>query len=248
VHDVRQRDRIGYGFDMASEQGDMGSARKSGRFFFAMIAALAVAVPLRAGNIEFPDEAAAARSVIADKCPSCLGGGVTLCGTAEVGFGQAFPRHFFSGTPKRGYLPGFRLSGGEFRALARSMSFQSLTQSLRQSFAALPLVVIDDDFAAARVIPTPQSVDVRFPEGLHQCVGDRSKAWGCCVTADCRQECCEKSLGSPRITVRWKDPEDGDLLVLRYSHTTGDSTLTRETGAGKKYIYWCITDEPALIQ
>jgi hypothetical protein len=227
----------------------MRRASKAGLFLLAMAAVLAAAAaPLRAGSVEFPEEAAAAKSVIAGKCPNCLGGGVTLCGTADVRFGQGFAHDFFSGRPKRGYLPGFRLSGGEFRALARSLPYQPLTQSLRQSFAVLTLVIIDDGFASTRVIPTPQSIDVRFPEGLHQCVGDRSKPWGCCVTSDCRRECCEKSLGSPRITVRWTDPEDGDLLVFRYSHTAGDSTLTRETRAGKKYVYWCITDEPGRIQ
>jgi hypothetical protein len=201
-----------------------------------------------AGNLPFPKDGAAAKDAIAENCPTCLAAGVTLCGTVDVAFGKRFSRHFFAGTPKRGYLPGFRLSGEEFRALARSMSYDAVMQSLRQSFASLPLVVIDNRFAAARVIPAPASVDVTFPEGLHQCVRDAAKPWGCCIAADCAQECCEKSLGSPQIAVRWDDPESGDKVTFHFSHTLGASTLTRETKAGKTYLYWCIAEEPGVVQ
>jgi hypothetical protein len=222
-------------------------------FRFCLILGSLVALMLASGqavggNLPVPVEGAAARAAIIDACPACLAGGVTLCGTADVRFGKAFARHFFAGTPARGYLPGFRLSGTEFRALARSLSYPALMQSLRQSFASLPLVVIDSGFAAARVLPAPHAVEVTFPEELHQCVRDPGKPWGCCVAADCARECCEKSLGSPEIAVRWDDRESGDAVTFRFSHTAGASTLTRETAAGEKHLYWCITGEPGWLQ
>jgi hypothetical protein len=165
-----------------------------------------------------------------------------------VQFGKRPFRNFFAGKPKRGFLPGFPLSGEEFRALARSMSYESAMQSLRQTFASLPLVIIDGGFAATRIIAAPTSVDIIFPEGLHQCVRDVAKPWGCCIAADCKTECCEKSLGSPRIAVRWDDPDSGDTLTFHFSHTLGASTLTRETSAGRKYLYWCIAEQPGLLQ
>lgn len=201
-----------------------------------------------AGTVPFPQEGETAKAAIIDGCPTCLAAGVTLCGTADVQFGKRFPRHFFAGTPKRGYLPGFRLSGAEFRTLARSMSYESVMQSLQQSFATLPLVVIDSGFAATRVIAAPRSVEIAFPEGLHQCVRDPEKPWGCCIAADCRTECCEKSLGSPRVAVHWDDPESGDALTFHFSHTLGASTLTRKTAAGKTVLYWCKADEPGWLQ
>jgi hypothetical protein len=201
-----------------------------------------------AGNLPFPKEGAAAKAVITEKCPSCLAGGVTLCGTDSVQFGKRFSRTLFAGKPKRGYLPGFRLSGEEFRTLARSMTYESLVQSLWQSFSALPLVIIDGGFAATRVIATPKLVEVIIPQALHQCVRDPAKPWGCCIASDCNTECCEKSLGSPQIVVRWDDPESGDKLTFHFSHTLGASTLTRETSAGKTYVYWCIAEEPGLVQ
>lgn len=213
------------------------------------LVALLMASPSDAGNLLFPKQGAAAKDVIVKDCPGCLAGGVTLCGTADVQFGKRLGANaFFAGDPKRGYLPGFRMSGQEFRALARSMSYDPMMQSLKQSFESLPLVVIDSGFAATRVLQTPKSVEVAFPTALHQCVSDRSKPWGCCVAADCQQECCEKSLGSPTVAVRWDDPVSGDKLIFHFNHTLGASTLTRETTAGKTFVYWCIAEEPALIQ
>jgi hypothetical protein len=215
---------------------------------FLLLMCLVVVSRAEAGNVPFPKEAAAARDVITESCPSCLAGGVTLCGTDNVQFGKRFSRTFFAGKPKRGYLPGFRLSGEEFRTLARSMTYESLVQSLWQSFSSLPLVVIDGGFAATRVIATPKLVEVIVPQALHQCVRDAAKPWGCCIANDCKTECCEKSLGSPQIIVRWDDPESGDKLTFHFSHTLGASTLTRETTAGKKYVYWCIAEEPGVVQ
>lgn len=208
-----------------------------------------MASPAAAGNLVFPKQGAAAKEAIAKDCPGCLATGVTLCGTADVRFGKRLgASYFFAGNPKRGYLPGFRLSGEEFRALARSMPYDGMMQSLKQSFEALPLVVIESGFAATRVLPTPKSVDIAFPQALHQCVSDRSKPWGCCIAADCKSECCEKSLGSPTVAVQWDDATSGDTLTFHFNHTLGTSTLTRATSAGKTYVYWCIAEEPGLIQ
>jgi hypothetical protein len=201
------------------------------------------------GNLVFPKQGAAAKDAIVKDCPTCMASGVTLCGTADVKFAKRLgASYFFAGQPKRGYLPAFRLSGEEFRALARSMTYDAMMQSLKQSFEALPLVVIDSGFAATRVLPTPKSVDIAFPQTLHQCVSDKSKPWGCCIAADCQQECCEKSLGSPAVAVHWDDATTGDKLTFHFSHTLGASTLTRETTAGKTFVYWCIAEEPGLIQ
>ncbi len=221
---------------------------KARTILLSLAVAMMMASPSVAGNLVIPKQGAAAKDVIANDCPSCLAGGVTLCGTADVQFGRRLGTDFFAGLPKRGYLPGFRLSGQEFRALARSLSYDAMMESLKQSFEALPLVVIDSGFAAARVLATPKSVEIAFPPALHQCVSDQSKPWGCCIAVDCKQECCEKSLGSPTVAVHWDDGTSGDKLTFHFNHTLGASTLTRETTAGKIYVYWCIAEEPGLIR
>jgi len=216
---------------------------------FALIGMLMMASPSGAGNLVFPKQGAAAKEAIFNGCATCISSGVTLCGTADVQFGKRLGASvFFAGDPRRGYLPGFRMSGQEFRALARSMPYDGMMQSLKQSFESLPLVVIDAGFAATRVLAKPKSVDIAFPQELHQCVSDQSKPWGCCVAADCKSECCEKSLGSPAVAVQWDDPTSGDTLTFHFGHTPGTSTLTRATAAGKTYVYWCIAEEPGLIQ
>jgi hypothetical protein len=219
------------------------------RTILVILTIIMMASPSAADNLVFPKQGATAKEAIVKDCPSCLAGGVTLCGTADVQFGKRLASgYFFAGKPKRGYLPGFRLSGEEFRALARSMPYDGMMQSLKQSFESLPLVVIDSGFAATRVLATPRAVEIEFPSALHQCVSDQSKPWGCCIAADCQQECCEKSLGSPAVAVHWDDATSGDKLTFHFSHTLGASTLTRETSTGKKYVYWCITEEPGRVQ
>lgn len=218
------------------------------RFGGVAILALLLTAPAFAGNLQFPASADAAKQVIMTDCPSCLATGVTLCGTENIGFGKRFARNLFAGKPKRGYLPGFRMSGEEFRALARSLTYESLIQTLRDGFSNLPLVVIDGKFAATRVLGPPGAVEITFPPALHQCVRDAAKPWGCCIAADCQQECCEKSLGSPQVTLRWDDPVAKEKLTFYFNHTLGSSTLTRETDGGKKTVYWCLTEEPGWIQ
>jgi hypothetical protein len=226
----------------------MASARTI-LFILVLAVATTMASPSVAGSLVFPKQGAAAKDAIVKDCPTCMVSGVTLCGTADVQFGKRLgASYFFAGQPKRGYLPAFRLSGEEFRALARSMSYDGMMQSLKQSFDGLPLVVIDSGFAATRVLATPKSVEVAFPQALHQCVSDQSKPWGCCIAADCKEECCEKSLGSPTVAVHWDDATTGDKLTFHFSHTLGTSTLTRETLGGKTYVYWCIAEEPGSIQ
>ena len=98
-----------------------------------------MALPAAAGNLVFPKQGAAAKEAIGKDCPTCMASGVALCGTVDVQFGKRLGAgYFFAGKPKRGYLPGFRLSGEEFRALARSMPYDGVMQSLKQSFESLP--------------------------------------------------------------------------------------------------------------
>jgi len=214
---------------------------------FWLAASLFLGVPATAGTLPLPPTAADAKQAIANGCPDCISRGVTPCGTGDVQFGKRFPKVFFAGKPARGYLPGFRMDAGEFASLARTLPYTGLMDTLRARFVDTPLVVVDGKFAAARVIPKASDVDIIFPQPLHQCLADKSKTWGCCVGA-CENECCEKSLGSPRIDMRWDDTETGDKLTFHYSSTLGASTLTRETTDGKTTLYWCLTNEAGMLQ
>lgn len=214
----------------------------------AMLLALGVGnVSAWAGGLPLPAEAAPMKSAVESDCPDCLTKGVTACGTADVQYGRRFPQQFFAGTPARGYLPAFRLTGAEFEKMARDMPRDALLAALQATFAAAPLVIIEAGFAAARVIKLPRSVAATFPEPLHQCLQDQSKPWGCCLAADCQQECCEKSLGSPTLTVTWQDDVNNETLVFSFGHSLGSSTLIRQTTAGQT-LYWCLTDEAGRLR
>ena len=208
---------------------------------------LSLTAPASAGTLPLPPTAAAAKQAIADGCPDCIAQGVTPCGTGDVQFGKRFPKVFLAGKPARGYLPGFRMSADEFTKLARALPYPALMDNLRARFVDTPLVVVEGGFKTARVIAKPADVEIIFPQPLHQCLADKTMTWGCCVT-DCQHECCEKSLGSPRIDLSWDDPDDGDKLTFHYSNSLGASTLTRVTTAGKSTLYWCLTSEAGLLQ
>jgi len=203
--------------------------------------------PAVAGALPLPPAAQAAKDTIGQQCPDCISRGVTPCGTGDVQFGKRFPKVFFAGKPARGYLPGFRMDAGEFTALARTLPYTGLMDSLRARFVNTPLVIVDDKFATTRVIAKTTDVEIIFPQPLHQCLADKSKTWGCCVGA-CQNECCEQSLGSPRIDLTWDDPDTGDKLTFHYSNTIGASTLLRQTAAGKTVLYWCVTTEAGMLQ
>jgi hypothetical protein len=203
--------------------------------------------PALAGSLPLPVEAAPLKSAIRTDCPDCLDKGVTACGTADVQYGQRFTRHFFAGTPNRGYLPAFRLSGAEFERMARTMPPDILLVAVYGAFVGTPLIVIEDGFATARVIKRPLSVEASFPAALHQCLQNQSKPWGCCLAADCQGECCEKNLGSPTLTVTWRDDANDETLVFSFGHSPGTSTLTRQSSTGRT-LYWCLTDETGRLR
>jgi hypothetical protein len=200
-----------------------------------------------AGGLPLPTEAAPLESAIRAGCPDCLDKGVTACGTADIQYGRRFASQFFAGTPKRGYLPAFRLSGAEFEHMARTMPPDVLLDAVYGAFVGTPLIVVEDGFAAAHVIKQPLAVEATFPEPLHQCLQDQSKPWGCCIAADCRGECCEKSLGSPTLTVTWRDDANDETLTFSFGHSPGSSTLSRRSSADST-LYWCLTDEAGLLR
>jgi hypothetical protein len=203
--------------------------------------------PALAGGLPLPAEAAPLEATIRADCPDCLDKGVTACGTADVQYGRRFAHQFFAGAPTRGYLPAFRLSGAEFEKMARTMPHNTFLAEVQATFADAPLVIIEEGFAAARVIKLPRAVAATFPEPLHQCLQDQGKPWGCCVAADCQQECCEKSLGSPTLTVTWQDDANSETLTFSFGHSPGSSTLIRQGSAGRT-LYWCLTDEAGRLR
>lgn len=202
-----------------------------------------MAATSEAAELPLPSNAAALPKIIAAACPTCAAAGYTPCGTQDVRWGRHFASTALLGTPKRGYLVTFAMSGSDFRTLARGTDYEALRTTLRERFARVRLVVLEDDFADARVLPEPITTTVTFPERLHACVHDTDWPWGCCAS-DCDQECCEKSLGSPAIDVEWRDGDE--RLHYHYGHTTGTTWLQRTSSSGAVH-YFCLNDAKGIL-
>ena len=205
----------------------------------AVAAALIAAATASAAELPLPSGAADALRTIAATCPACERDGYLACGSPEVAWGRGFASHALLGRPPRAYLVASAPTGEEFRRLARSTIFAELPVVLHHRFAGARLVVWDDGFTNVRVLASPTKVAVGFSEALHACVYGTQKPWGCCVAESCAEECCEKDLGSPTVTLEWRDGDE--TITLHYSHTVGVSWLARTTAEGS-VRYACLTD------
>ena len=202
-----------------------------------LLASLLVAMPAQAQTLTLP-------KVIADACGGCR---VIACGTEAVRLGKDFAGTALQGVPRRGYLVVDAIDGPGFRDLVRQTEDVGvLTRELTARFRASRLVVLEATLQSARILAASAEVSVSVPPPLHQCLRDRAKPWGCCVGPACAGECCEKALGSPRVTLTWRDGEAGELLRLDYSHTPGVTRLTRSGNANA--TYWCLTDSLARLR
>jgi hypothetical protein len=209
----------------------------------ALVLAL-VATPLSAAELPLPPSARDVVATIAAACPECAQRGYTPCGSPDVQWGKGFAAHAFLGTPPRAYLVTFTMRGEDFRAFARHTDYAALLRTYRDRFAGSRLVVIEDDWASARVLSSPSRVAVGFPKPLHDCVHESNLPWACCA-GDCNGECCEKSLGSPTVTLTWPDGEE--TITFHYSHTIGLSWLGRQRGE-QATRYACLSDSKGELR
>lgn len=178
---------------------------------------------------------------IDDACPECRMTGFVPCGGPRLGPGPAFAPAALLGTPRRGYLVGFVMGGAEFRNVVRGTRLQPLRDGLERRFARARLVVLEDRFARARVLEQSPRVAVDVPPPLHSCLADSARPWGCCVGRGCQAECCEKSLGSPSVSLTWVDPETAEEVRFEFRHGPGESRLVRRSG-GRRTVYSCLAD------
>lgn len=226
---------------------------------FALLALLSLgaailtgaAAPARAQTLPLPAEAWTLMQALGEQCPDCEKQGFSACGTHEIGYGSRFGPNLFQGAPKRGYLVGHVMTSAEYAALVRrETDLAKLTTDLGDRFRGIRLVVIDENFAASRVLGPPGKVEVVVPQPLHQCLRDPTRAWSCCSGEGCAQssnECCEKSLGSSRVEATWSDPETGEQLRFRLGRSLGESSLVRSRD-GRNNIYFCLTDSRGRLR
>lgn len=189
-----------------------------------------------------PERRQAVIQALDDACPECRRTGFVACGAA-AGPGRTGPGPMLQGTPRRGYLVGFVMTGDEFRKVVRGTTMTPLVAGLERRFQRARLVVLEDGFARTRVLDQNPRVSVEMPAELHSCVANNpDKPWGCSGAGrgDGGSECCEKTLGSPSVALTWIDPA-GEEIRFEFRHRAGEARLLRQSG-GRRTTYSCATD------
>lgn len=180
-----------------------------------------------------PDLVAAITAV----CPACAGKGVMACGDAAVETGPRYFSHALLGDPPRGFLISWAMSDLDLRGLVQRLGGDAAAVAITRRFAEVTLVALEAG-GKVRALGQP-GASVELPEKLRACLADPAKPWGCCAAGCGEEECCEKSLGSPRIDLRWRDAESDETLRFRWSRN-GGSTLSRINAAGQRTTYFCL--------
>jgi hypothetical protein len=202
-----------------------------------LVASAMLCAPAMAQRLHLPQQ-------IADACPGCR---VIACGSEAVRVGKGYSGTALLGLPRRGYVVFDAIDAPTFRKLAREIDdHDRLTAELTARFRRARVVTIEATLKSARIIAEAPEIAVRFPKPLHQCLRDQAKPWGCCVGAGCSGECCEKGLGSPDVTLDWKDAYAGETLRMSFSPTAGNTRLTRK--GESTTTYWCLTDSLARMR
>ena len=180
-----------------------------------------------------PDLVAAITAV----CPACAEKGVMACGDAAVETGPRYLSHVLQGDPPRGYLMSWAASDQDLRSIIQRFGGDAALVVIAMRFSAVTLVTLEPE---GKVRSLGQGrILAELPEPLRACLADPAKPWGCCAAGCGEEECCEKSLGSPRIDLRWRDAESDETLRFRWSRN-GGSTLSRINAAGQRTTYFCL--------
>jgi hypothetical protein len=197
---------------------------------------LAPVLLLLAGRpLWLPPEAAILPERVHRACPECDDVGFAPCGDEGIGFGRRFLGHFFAGQPAAGYLVTHVVAPDTFLEGMRATPYDGLVASHVRAFAGARLIGVRREGYEVRV-EAPQSVEVDIARGLHACVQESAKPVCCCCAGCAEKECCEKSLGSASVTVRFRDPlRPGRSLEYRFAPLGGGRSLLYErTASGKR--------------
>jgi hypothetical protein len=125
-------------------------------------------------------------------------------------------------------------------------NYEALNTILLERFSKLELIAVNKSFEDIIKLSNPE-IDIDIPERLHDCLIVKENKWGCGVTKDGAQECCEKRLGSPIIKASWTDKDNNESIELHYNPTMGSSKILRKYKKDVIAVYYCNNLEPAII-
>ena len=207
--------------------------------------------PSYSGSLKLPESAKSIITNISEQCEDCLKNGFSPTGTMDIGFGKRFFPNFFSGTPEIGILVSHIMTGERYKTLIRKNGYEKAKDILVQKFNETKLFVVEKSGYKVHFLKKPEEVNINLKEGLHQCLYNTEKPLCCCCTTSCRDECCEKKLGSTNILIRWKDPlNENQIIEYIYSPHSGDSKIYNVDNSGKKInLRWCLdSTKPGFLK
>ncbi len=202
------------------------------------------------GSLKLPESAKTIITNISGQCEDCLKNGFSPIGTEDIGFGKRFFPNFFSGTPEIGILVTHIMTGEKYKMLIRENEYEKAKDILFQKFNGIKLFVVEKSGYKVHISKKPEEVSVALKEKLHECLYKTKKPLCCCCTTNCKDECCEKGLGSTHILIRWKNPLDSEQVIeYRYSPHSGDSLIYNVDNSGKRInLRWCLdSTEPGFL-
>lgn len=189
---------------------------------------------------------------IARDCPECAKFGFLACGDPDVSYGKSFGRHFFQSAfgaraaGRRGFLLTAAMTSRRFASIVRRESHAAAQGLLKQEFGKARLILVEEEGLKVHVLPEPEKVDVMITPKLHQCLQDPAKIWGCCRAASCKDECCEKDLGSPDVRLFWANPDNPkQKFVFKFHQQQGNSFFYAQEGEERGPLFYCLTDGAA---
>ena len=186
-------------------------------------------------------------SKIKSACSECFENELMICGNENIGFGKKFIGNFFQGVPSKGFFITPPYLSSNFKDLLRTeQNYNKLKLIVHDQFIKLQLIVVSKNFDEVYSLSNP-TVDVIIPEPLHNCLKNKLNKWGCGVSENRANECCEKKLGSPVIKVEWIDTKNKEVVELLYNPNMGSTKLVRIINGKSKLIYYCQTLESVKI-
>jgi hypothetical protein len=180
-------------------------------------------------------------------CPGCRDQGLSPCGTADVQVGKRFARTLFQGRPKRGYLLTFVMADGAFFAALVTPDRAAFLAAMRERFATMRLIAVEDGFRELRVLPPAREVRVHYPPGQHRCFGIEQRGASCCLGDGGSDRTCLPKADSPRVFLTFDDTLADEVLAVVYAPIAGFSQL-RRSGGGRETLYYCLTSDAGVLK
>ncbi len=118
---------------------------------------------------------------------------------------------------------------------------------LSEYFGATRLIVVENQFGAARILPAPDSTEVVYSSAQHQCLAVERRNWACCHGDGGSDHSCLPKTDAPHVVMTWRDAVGQETLVATYAPVPGFSRLIRR-GPRNDTLYYCLSNEAGRLR